>query len=317
MHTRVWEEKRQSFKYESPQWRGLIKKWEPNILDLELTEISIGLEFFKQKRDCDDPPYSSDEFLFGPYEENNISILSLAGVESTTKVTARTNNSTNNSLLIKCRFIGKLLKYSSEDKMLTLDKALLKAKRLELSDNFGSVSQTEHGPLAFTLELERFVDVIIEEFFKFGTYGNAWGDWGVLSKNMLYEVGLKPRLENAEIVTIDKYLAYKFIKRFYFIAENGEAEYWHSNTYYYTREIITLNESYYLIVSAKRGRDSCRIKLKSDFSLDSSWLKEHHVDIHRKESVESYEDSGGQLLPCDEDPADCGVTCFNCTIGNG
>ena len=54
----------------------------------------------------------------------------------------------------------------------------------------------------------------------------------------------------------------------------------------------------------------------NEYTLDEEWMERVKVIHNWEESWESVVDSGYDMMPCDENPEDCGVTCFNCSRGN-
>jgi hypothetical protein len=51
-------------------------------------------------------------------------------------------------------------------------------------------------------------------------------------------------------------------------------------------------------------------------ALDYDWMEKERI-VHIEEEVPSiFEGWEYDVMPCDENPEDCGVTCFNCSRGN-
>lgn len=59
-----------------------------------------------------------------------------------------------------------------------------------------------------------------------------------------------------------------------------------------------------------------QIRLSSDFCLDTEWLERNRIICESDQPYDFDDEDFYDIMPCDMDPSDCGVTCFNCPRGN-
>ena len=155
---------------------------------------------------------------------------------------------------------------------------------------------------------------------------------------LLEKVDLQvPRIISEEIITVKARskelekasISYKEITfRFSMITTNEDGQkvfHWAYN-YFSEGQIVQKEDGMYLALNEPRRNMDDFLKLDDNFKLDESWMEEHSFTI--VDEVESDDDwtdgwTDGwtdnfvdNTLPCDENPSDCGVTCFNCPIGN-
>jgi hypothetical protein len=141
-HNRIWEGIQPSCHYEELSY-DIIKKWEPNIVEHPLNQISYGIGIYTHKYYSYGPPKAYSETP----EEHHPSLLKLEPI-SANSIYYGEENSNPDNIKIAFSFIKKIFEVD-QMKMISIDNLLIKEKMCELNINR---IHTRFPSLCFTLD---------------------------------------------------------------------------------------------------------------------------------------------------------------------
>jgi hypothetical protein len=163
-HNRVWESPNERCYYETSQLNEMILNWQPDYLELKVTDINFALgiyawQYFK-------PSYGKIPSS-GTEGEECISLIKPTGIQGADEF-QRISGVEDNSPFTSLSFnvIGKLWNGGDSSMMAQIDLELIEAKKAELKNDSQPTISAYNYPLSFVLETQTVFSILSKYSFK-------------------------------------------------------------------------------------------------------------------------------------------------------